>query len=479
MKPVNMAILVLTAAVLAVAYFLPSAGLPAGEGALVVTQIPVQAEPASPGARLDPGRRYPAGSRIVLVSDPGQPEQVRVLSQGLERAGAPDLSPDGRRIVFAGRPSRQSGWTLFEAGIDGRRPVQILRIDKDCSDPAYLAGEQLIFTCAERRRLPSTWSLYTATLTGRDLTRITFGPGSAFDPTPLADGRILFSMVQAAGAGRPDEASALFTINADGTMLAPFAGSHAGPAWKVRPRQTPSGGVIFIAAEVAGPGSLERVAMSRPMATRVTLVAGGILAAEPAAGGRLLVAAWPEPRTAGSSALFQLLPEPGSTLEPLMDDPAYHELEGFTVGMTKQPRARPSAVDTRKTMGTLVCYDTAATDGLHGAPTGKPMRLTAEILPRLDDGGNEPVLLGEVPMADDGSFHIQVPADRPLRMVAVHDGGRRVLSDWFWVRPGEVRTCFGCHENRESAPPNRMVQAVALEAVPLTGPVDSARGGTP
>lgn len=479
MKPVSMAILVLTAVVLAAACSLPSAGRQAGEGALVVTQIPVQTEPASPGSRLDPDRRYPAGSRIVLVTNPGQPEKVRVLSQGLERAGAPDLSPDGLRIVFAGRPSRQSGWTLFAAGIDGQQPVQILRTDKDCSDPAYLAGEKIIFTCAERRPSPRTWSLYTATLTGDDLTRVTFGPGSAFDPTPLADGRILFSMVQVPGAGRPDEASALFTINADGTMLAPFAGSHAGPAWKIRPRQIPGSGVIFIASGSAGPGSLERVAMSRPMATRTTLVSGGILAAEPAAAQELLVAAWPEPRTADSSALFLLAPRPGSTLEPLMDDPAYHEVEGLMVGTTQPPRARPSAVNTRKTMGTLVCYDTGSTDGLHGGPAGKPARLMAEILPRMDDPASQSVLLGEVPMAGDGSFHIQVPADRPLRMVAVHDGGRRVISDWFWVRPGEVRTCFGCHENRESAPPNRMVEAVALQAVPLTGPAHTTRGATP
>jgi len=478
-KPVTMAILVLTALVLAAAFTLPSAGPPVDEGALVVTQIPVRAGPASAGARLDPQGRYPAGSRIVVVSDPGEPGQVRVLSRGLERAGAPDLSPDGRRIVFAGSPSQQQGWTLFEAGVDGRRPVQILQIDKDCSDPAYLAGKRLIFTCAERRPAPRTWSLYTATLTGSDLTRITFGPGSAFDPTPLADGRILFSMVQAPGAGRPDEASALFTINADGTMLAPFAGSHAGPAWKVRPRQTPTGGVIFIAATSSGPGSLERVAMSRPMATQNTLAAGGILAAEPAAMGRLLVAAWLEPHTTGSSALFQLPPEAGSTLKPLMDDPAYHEVEGLMVGMTKAAPVRPSAVDTSETMGTLVCYDTSSTDGLHGGPAGMPMRVTAEILQRPDGPGGIPVLLGEVPVAGDGSFHIRVPADRPLRMVAVHGGGRQVISDWFWVRPGEVRACFGCHENRESAPPNRMVQAVTLEAVPLAGPVGSAWGATP
>jgi len=215
------------------------------------------------------------------------------------------------------------------------------------------------------------------------------------------------------------------------------------------------------------------------MATRRTLAEDGILAAEPATGGRILVAAWPEPRTTASSALF-LLPAAGdSALEPLMDDPAYHEVEGFEVRVTKQAGARPSAVDSRKTTGTLVCYDAGFTDGRLGGPAGKPLRLTAEILSRPDDPGHEPVLLGEIPMAGDGSFHIQVPADRPLRVVAMHEGGRQVASDWFWVRPGEVRTCFGCHENRESAPPNRMVEAVFMEPVLLTDSVSAARGGTP
>ncbi|MFQ5763297.1 MAG: hypothetical protein ACE5GT_00055 [Rhodospirillales bacterium] len=475
----TLSMLILALGVLVSVATRPTAGPETSPGTLVVTQVPVQAEPAPPGARLDPDRRYPAGSRIVVVPNTGRPGPVRVLSRGLARAGAPDLSLDGRRVVFAGSRSPELGWTLFEAGISRRRPVQILRIEKDCTDPAYLPRGRIIFTCAGRGPEPRTWSLYTATLGGRDLTRITFGPGSAFDPTPLADGRILFAMLQRPGAGRPAAASALFTINPDGTLLAPFAGSHTGPAWKVRPRQTQAGGVIFVtAAGTAGSGRLERVSMSRPLATRTTLVATGVLSAEPAAAGGLLVAARREADAAGGSALFRLSPGSAAVLEPLLDDPAYHEVEGLMAGTAMRVPARPSAVDLAARTGTLVCYDAGLTDGRYGGPGGKPLRLTAEMLPSRD-GGDASVPLGEIPMAADGSFHIQVLADRALRITAEHQDGRRETSGWFWVRPGEVRSCFGCHENRESAPPNRRVQAVAATAVPLTGSGTGTPGAAP
>jgi hypothetical protein len=81
-------------------------------------------------------------------------------------------------------------------------------------------------------------------------------------------------------------------------------------------------------------------------------------------------------------------------------------------------------------------------------------------------------------MAADGSFHIEVPADRPLRMVSQDSAGRQTRSEWFWLRPGEVRACFGCHESRETAPPNRVVQALATPAESLPVKIQVATDDT-
>ena len=52
-------------------------------------------------------------------------------------------------------------------------------------------------------------------------------------------------------------------------------------------------------------------------------------------------------------------------------------------------------------------------------------------------GGTRARVLGTVPLAADGSFFVEVPADR------------RVVNNqlfWLYARPGERRSCVGCHE---------------------------------
>jgi hypothetical protein len=43
----------------------------------------------------------------------------------------------------------------------------------------------------------------------------------------------------------------------------------------------------------------------------------------------------------------------------------------------------------------------------------------------------------------------------PLALQAVDAEGRSELNEmsWIYVRPGEVRSCTGCHEPRRAAPP--------------------------
>src|SRR5262249_13187945 len=57
---------------------------------------------------------------------------------------------------------------------------------------------------------------------------------------------------------------------------------------------------------------------------------------------------------------------------------------------------------------------------------------------------------GEVPIYSDGSFLAQVPANVPVHMQVIDKFGMSVASEPVWIsgRPGESRTCGGCHENR-------------------------------
>jgi hypothetical protein len=70
-------------------------------------------------------------------------------------------------------------------------------------------------------------------------------------------------------------------------------------------------------------------------------------------------------------------------------------------------------------------------------------------------GGTLARVLGTAPLAPDGSFFVEAPADRLLHF-QVLDSDRRVVGNqltWIYPRPGETRSCVGCHENPHLAAP--------------------------
>lgn len=64
-------------------------------------------------------------------------------------------------------------------------------------------------------------------------------------------------------------------------------------------------------------------------------------------------------------------------------------------------------------------------------------------------------LLGYAPIEPDGSVRVAVPPDTPLSLAVVDAHGRafQTHTSWLQARPGEERTCHGCHSPHRSAAP--------------------------
>jgi hypothetical protein len=69
-----------------------------------------------------------------------------------------------------------------------------------------------------------------------------------------------------------------------------------------------------------------------------------------------------------------------------------------------------------------------------------------------DKGGR--LVLGTVPVEDDGSAYFRVPAGVPIHFQAVADDGLAIqtMRSVTYAQPGENLLCLGCHEPRQAAP---------------------------
>ena len=71
-------------------------------------------------------------------------------------------------------------------------------------------------------------------------------------------------------------------------------------------------------------------------------------------------------------------------------------------------------------------------------------------------------ILGTVPVEPDGSAYFVVPANRNVYFEVLDDQQREIqrMRSVVCLKPGERRTCIGCHESRHTTPPNRPLAAL-------------------
>jgi cytochrome c553 len=160
-------------------------------------------------------------------------------------------------------------------------------------------------------------------------------------------------------------------------------------------------------------------------------------------------------------------------------------------------------VDYRQTNGVYYIQDVYAGPGLAGVPRGtiKHLRVVALEFRAAGVGNNgsggpgggalisTPVaigngtwdvkkVLGDAAVQEDGSAAFIVPARTPVYFQALDEKGYAVqtMRSWSTLQPGEVSSCVGCHEPKNSAPLPRPSLAQRLGPQALTPFYGPARG---
>jgi hypothetical protein len=171
----------------------------------------------------------------------------------------------------------------------------------------------------------------------------------------------------------------------------------------------------------------------------------------------------------------------GTNLRLIYNDPGYNELHpvvlaAHTAPFVYQPDPNVTAgLTTGATTGMFFdgnVYDRSTTDGhLRPDPSyvnadgslgqAKYVRVL-EAVPLPSNGslrggpiGNTDFekqrLVGYAPVRPDGSFAIQVPANRPMHVQTLDEHGIMLVNQlsWIQVMPGERRLCTGCHDSHD------------------------------
>jgi hypothetical protein len=143
----------------------------------------------------------------------------------------------------------------------------------------------------------------------------------------------------------------------------------------------------------------------------------------------------------------------------------------------------PAAADAANGQATILISDIH--EGLDGVARGEPRYLRIiEDIPRKGVHAGGVVLtsgsgiytvkriVGTVPIDADGSAHFMVPANRNLYFEVLDQNQLEIqrMRSVVCFKPGENRTCVGCHESPVMAPPNRSFTAMRRAPSAVTPP---------
>jgi hypothetical protein len=517
---------------------------------------------------IDGCRHFGGNLCLLSLADGKVTELVPQLDGGI--FGRFDLSFDAQRVTFDYKPRQESGFRIWEVGVDGSGLRQITfdppdeaeRIERyrhpeleewagrpvvynhhtDDMHPCYLpdGGLSFISTRCERGILCDGPDLYTTTTLyrmdadGSNLEVLSDSPLSEALPSMTSDGRILYTRWEYV-----DKADVvikcLWAMRPDGTgSVEVFGNNITFPDGMLQGRSVPGRSNLFTVVGAphmpAAVGTVIRLDLNRPIRTRQPMTY-----ITPEVDVRTEFG-WFHRR--GSNWVSDTRGPLFTDVWPLDDkcflvsanlDREYNDVAGYGLYLIDEfgncvlihrdpemscwqpvplsPRGRPPVLPTltkekkgdillfrgtcvgeRKSRmspfsrATVVMSDVYA--GLSGVPRGTVKYLRVlETLPRpwsarrswdgdtryqqhavvsMNTHLHVKRLHGIVPVEADGSAHFRVPADKNLFFQALDENFMEVqrMRTFVNFRPGESRSCIGCHTMRKWAPPRKPILAL-------------------
>ena len=433
----------------------------------------------------------------------------------------PEVSFDGKRIVFSMRRETKDCYHIYEVSAGGAGLKQLTFADGITDiDPLYLAGGSIVFTstrepkfCMCNRHIMG--NLFKMEADGANIHQIGKSTLHEGHSTLMPDGRILYDRWEYVDRNFGD-AQGLWTVNPDGTNHAIYwANNTASPGAVLDGRIIPGTklvvctfsschdlpwGAIAIVDRRLGVDGREPVVRTWP-AGAINLVGRGGLDTFKRVRPKY-EDPWPlaDPAVATSTGKYFLASRNGRDmvlLDVFGNEIVLHsESPGVFDPMPLAPRPRPAAKPAQRDFNnaTGVFYLQNAYIGTHmkGIKPGAIKYLRIIESPEKKSWthpswGGEGVhcpglnwhsfenkrILGTVPVEADGSANFEVPSDTFLYFQLLDSDGMMIQSmrSGTIIQSGERQGCVGCHEDRvEDTPPlTRLPLALKRAANKMNG----------
>ncbi|MHC4708349.1 MAG: HzsA-related protein, partial [Planctomycetota bacterium] len=455
-------------------------------------------------ARHRDGMMAVPGGRLLLLNGLHPAGEVWKLAP--ERPGSfwrPDVSFDGKKVLYCCKLHDEKSFHLYEINIDGTGFRQLTFGDYDDLDPIYLPDGHIMFSTTRAntyiRCMPYTYCYVLARCDrdGKNIYLVSRNNECDWLPSLLNDGRVVYSRWE-----YHDKAlwriQSLWAVNQDGTNTVAFWGNQSvWPDHLAEPRPIPdSRRVMFtgLAHHNWFDGSIgildPRKGFNFPHGlTKVTADVPWPECGKPPqdphevpdyhASGKFT--AYKSPYPLSEEDFLVSARREGKFRLYLMDVHGNRELiyEGahniWYAMPVKKRKPLPVQIDRvawpgtgkqRKELQFGVLYSPDVYQGVPDLPRGKAKylrviqmdartystwtrdgRFSGPVVSIVQDDGVKRIL-GTVPIESDGSVSFKVPAGKALHFQLLDEQYRclQTMRSFSGVMPGEMRGCLGCHE---------------------------------
>ncbi len=439
-------------------------------------------------------------------------KEVRIIFQDLDgRTGVmrdPDVSWDGKKILFSYKRNDRPNFLLYEINADGTGLRQLTESDKyDDIEPVYLPDGNIMFGSSRSKRWVPCFTTQVATLyhcdaDGKNIRMISSNVEHDNTPWVLNDGRVLYTRWEYVMRGVM-AFHHLWTMNPDGTGQMVFYGNSFQGTLMIDAKHIPNSekivavfspwhggpehnGTIAILDPTKGPDIMEGV---------VDIIAPKGIVWDPPDWRKDMKqypaqGEWRDPYAISEDCIFAAIRDKIVLLDGEGNYEVVYELPGGGGGLMLHeprplsPRPRPTVIPDKtnlaKADGNFVLQDVYIGRNMEGVERGsikklliveelpKPVSFSDVVEPMIGQH-NLQRILGTVPVHPDGSANFMAPAVRSLVFLALDENDVCVkpMRSFTSVMPGEVFSCVGCHERRTDVPPESNMMALdALQQPP-------------